>query len=260
MVREHVVPAPKDRHVKLVLIRAPGEFEDVADVGHGSEDVAVVDESALHVFVPDFRQVVVALWRSNRRTGGFVVLYRARREVIARVPVRAAYGFQLVGNHLVFAGLVLIIEGILAFDVKGHIDFCDFAGVGTWTAWDALVVNVEAVRLRVAATHPAAIAGRASPGASQTCICIWKAITRTPGRTVHRTEGRAALPGATNEQLVRVGQRGRVLPKRREGASEAGRAAGRAMRGRVGQPRCKQCAQGQVRPDVGGQGASGERT
>ena len=92
MVCEHVVPAPKDRHVKLVLIRAPGEFEDVADVGHRSEDVAVVDESALHVFVPDFRTVaVVALWRVNRRT--VAVIYRARREVVARVPVRAAYGF-----------------------------------------------------------------------------------------------------------------------------------------------------------------------
>eukprot|EP00964_Phaeocystis_antarctica_P070686 scaffold43062_cov49-Phaeocystis_antarctica.AAC.2 len=49
-----------------------------------------------------------------------------------------------------------------------------------------------------------------------------RACTRTPGRTVNRIEGRVALPGATDEQLVRVGQGARALPKRRGGGNEAG--------------------------------------
>ena len=40
-----------------------------------------------------------------------------------------------------------------------------------------------------------------------------RAITRTPGRTVNRNEGRVALPGATDKQLVGVGQGGCILPR-----------------------------------------------
>ena len=233
MVCEHVVPAPRVRHVKLVFVRAPGEFEDVAAVGRRSEDcalrVAAVPESALHILLP-------------------------------------AYGFQRVVITRVSAGVVLIIKGVLSQLVKAHNNFCDFARVGTWTAptagaWVAPTIYeackvaslVDAVRLRVAATHPTAIAGRASPGASQTCICIWKAITRSPGRTVSRIEGRVALPGATNEQLVRVGEGGRVLPSRR-GGKRSGASCGTSDEGVWGNRAASSVLRGRSDQMWGGQG------
>ena len=109
-------------------------------------------------------------------------------------------------------------------------------------------VLVLAFRVEVTRARPA------SPGAGRK----HKAFTWSPTRTVSKIEGRVALPGATDEQLVRVGQGVPVLPNRREG-NEAGRAAGRATGG-CGATALQAACTGAGPTRGGGQGTSRERT
>ena len=110
-------------------------------------------------------------------------------------------------------------------------------------------VLVLAFRVEVTRARPA------SPGAGQK----HEAFTWSPTRTVSKIEGRVALPGATDEQLVRVGQGVPVLPNRREG-NEAGRAAGRATGGCGATAALQAACTGAGPTRGGGQGTSRERT